>query len=44
MILIDKGKVAIVEQKRGKDKRKRKVKRIEIDEEVDEQFRWRHRD
>ena len=33
MILVDKNKVTIVEQKRGKDKRKRKVKRVEIDEE-----------
>jgi len=40
MILVDENKVVIVEQKRGKDKRKRKAKRIEIDEE----FIVKHKD
>ena len=40
MIQVDDYEVVIVEQKRGKDKRKRKIKRAEIDEE----FIVKHRD
>lgn len=49
MILVDNNKVTIVEPKRGKDKRKRRVKRTEIPEPDwaekygDDEFRDKHR-